>query len=155
MWRPYSDKWSSYVLAALGTCFGVCGSPVLADHYGHKQNYDVVQGYIMQCQPQSQACVPVQTNTPTAALASGQNQTTSLSVSPPASQPATQTVTLAHRQRTFQHHEHAGRRLARREHALTAVVLPTLTEPGDARDLRLGQPWEGLIAAPQNADGER
>ena len=63
----------------------------------------------------------------------------------------TQTVTRAHRQRTFQHHEHAGRRLAGREHALAVVVLPTLTEPGDARDLRLGQPWEGLIVAPRNA----
>jgi hypothetical protein len=60
----------------------------------------------------------------------------------------TQTVTRAHRQRTFEHHEHAGRPLAGREHALAAVELPTFTEAGDARDLRLGQPWEGLIVAP-------
>src|SRR5438477_9799 len=63
----------------------------------------------------------------------------------------TQTVTRAHRQRTFEHHEHAGRRLAGREHSLAAVVLPTFTEAGDARDLRLGQPWEGLIVAARNA----
>jgi hypothetical protein len=67
----------------------------------------------------------------------------------------TQTVTLAYRQRTFQHQEHTGRRIAGREHALAATVLPTLTEPADARNLRLGQPREGLILTPRNAARER
>jgi hypothetical protein len=91
MWHPYSQKWSPSVLATLGIFLGLCGPPVRADHLGHTQNYDVVQGYIIQGQPQSQACVPAQTPTP---LVSAQNQSTTLSLAPTVQKPATQTVTL-------------------------------------------------------------
>ena len=36
-----------------------------------------------------------------------------------------------------------------------AEIMNRFTEAGDARDLRLGQPWEGLIVAPRNAARER
>ena len=39
----------------------------------------------------------------------------------------TQTVTLAYRQRAFQHHEHAGRRLAGREYALAGMAARVYT----------------------------
>jgi hypothetical protein len=86
MWRSYFQKWSSPVLAALSIYVGFGGKPVQAQHFGHKQSYDVVQGYIVQCQAQTQACVPSQT-----AAASAQNQTTPVGVAPAA---PTQTVTL-------------------------------------------------------------
>jgi hypothetical protein len=89
MWRSYFQKWSPPVLAALGVYLGLGGTPVQAQHLGHKQAYDVVQGYIVQCQAQTQACVPSQTP-----AASAQNQTTSLAVAPQAPQAPTQTVTL-------------------------------------------------------------
>jgi hypothetical protein len=90
MWRSYFQKWSSPVLAALGIYLGFGGgTPVQAQHLGHKQAYDVVQGYIVQCQAQTQACAPSQTPAPSA-----QNQTTSLAVAPQAPQAPTQTVTL-------------------------------------------------------------
>ena len=69
MWRPYSLKRSSSVLAALGVRYGLCGSPALADHPSPAipRLTTSVQGYIIQGQPQSQACVPAQTPTPSAA----------------------------------------------------------------------------------------
>src|SRR5271157_677092 len=92
MWRPFSQKWLSSVVAALGIYYGLCGSPVLADHFGHKQTYEAVQGYIIQ--PQSQACVTGQTPTPSAAQPSGQIQGSTLGLTPSAPQPAAQAVTL-------------------------------------------------------------
>jgi hypothetical protein len=96
MWRLFSQKWLSTVVAALGFYHGVCGSPVLADHFGHTQSYDVVQGYIIQCppQPQSQVCVTGQTPTPYAVQPSGQNQGSTLNLTPSMPLPAAQTVTL-------------------------------------------------------------
>jgi hypothetical protein len=61
---------------------------------------------------------------------------------------AAEAVARSHRQRAFQHHEHAGRPLSRREQPLTAAVLPTFSEPFDARDVGLGEYGKGLIAAP-------
>ena len=58
MWRHHSQKWLPSVLVALAVHFGSGGRPALADHHGHNQTYDVVQGYIIQ--PQSQAVVTVQ-----------------------------------------------------------------------------------------------
>jgi hypothetical protein len=61
---------------------------------------------------------------------------------------AAEAIARSHRQRAFQHHEHAGRPLSRREYPLTAAVLPTFSEPFDARDISLGEDGKGLLAAP-------
>src|SRR5271165_1881330 len=61
---------------------------------------------------------------------------------------AAEAIARSHRQRAFQHHEHAGRPLSRREQPLTAAVLPTFAEPFDARDVSLAEYGKGLIAAP-------
>jgi hypothetical protein len=92
MWRLHSQKWMSSVLVALAIHFGLGGRPAQADHHGHTQTYDVVQGYIIQ--PQAQAGVTVQSPAPTAAMGSGQNQGATSSLTPTAPQPASQTVTL-------------------------------------------------------------
>jgi hypothetical protein len=95
MWRHYPRKWSSTVLAAVALYLGFGGRPVLADHHGHNQNYEAVQGYIIQPQTQ-QACVSVagQSTTPSVAIASGQNQGNTLGLAPAAPQQAAQTMTL-------------------------------------------------------------
>jgi hypothetical protein len=62
---------------------------------------------------------------------------------------AAEAAARRHRQRAFQHHEHAGGPLSRREQPLTAAVLPTFSEPFDARDVSLGEYGKGLIAAPR------
>ncbi len=79
MWRHYTRKWSSCVLAALGVYLGFAEAPVHAQHHGGNQTYDVVQGYIMQCASPAQACAPNQTPAPSA-----QNQTSALGVAPQA-----------------------------------------------------------------------
>jgi hypothetical protein len=88
MWRSYFQKWSPPVVAALAIYLGLGfgGTPVQAQHLGHKQAYDVVQGYIIQCQAQTQACAPSQMAAPSA-----QNQSAPLAAAP---QAPTQTVTL-------------------------------------------------------------
>ncbi len=85
------QRWSS-VLAAVGISSTLCASPVLAGDHGQK--YDVVQGYIIQGQCQSQGSVACQTPTASAPLASGQNQGPSLGLSPSTPQTTNQTVTL-------------------------------------------------------------
>ena len=61
---------------------------------------------------------------------------------------AAKAVARSHRQRAFQHHEHARRPLSRREQPLTAAVLPTFAKPLDAQDVSLAEHGKGLIAAP-------
>jgi hypothetical protein len=50
---------------------------------------------------------------------------------------AAEAVARSHHQRAFQHYEHAGRSLARREERLAAAVFTTFAEPLDARDVSL------------------
>jgi hypothetical protein len=50
-----------------------------------------------------------------------------------------QAVALGHRDRAFQHHEHARSRLACREQLLAARVASHVAEVTDARDLRVGE----------------
>jgi hypothetical protein len=92
MWRRYSLKWAS-VVAIMGISYSQDGGTAFAGNHGHTKTYDVVQGYIIQPQSQSQACTPAQASTPTANLASGQSQVTTLAQSPPT--PQTMTLQLS------------------------------------------------------------
>jgi hypothetical protein len=71
----------------LGLAFA--GSPVLADHHGRTQTYEVVQGYILQ--PQACVAATVQPSAPPANLASSQSGGNTMTLAP---QPTAPSVTL-------------------------------------------------------------
>jgi hypothetical protein len=84
MRRHLFRRWLARALAALMINCALCGSSALAaHHFGHTQTYDVVQGYVVQCQ--LPPCVTV-------AQPSGQSLGSAPTPSVPP--PAPQSVTL-------------------------------------------------------------